>query len=152
MMTMINTPKTRGKLLFDMSLSRYNTWGVGGNAQCVFHPEDIEDLSHFLANTDADIPLTWLGLGSNVLIRDGGIEGIVIVTQTGQFSLHVIQTRLVWIVNRLDVYEHQHGICARHRQCVTLGQSAAVHWIHMSHSIDRMNTAWIGVCKTVRER
>lgn len=83
MMTMLNTPKTRGKLLFDVSLSRYNTWGVGGNAQCVFHPEDIEDLSYFLANTDADIPLTWLGLGSNVLIRDAGIKGIVIVTQTG---------------------------------------------------------------------
>ena len=83
MMAMINTPKTRGKLLFDVSLSRYNTWGVGGKAQCVFHPADIEDLSHFLANTDVDVPLTWLGLGSNVLIRDGGIEGIVIVTQTG---------------------------------------------------------------------
>lgn len=82
-MTMINTPKTRGKLLFDVSLSRYNTWGVGGNAQCVFHPADLEDLSDFLANTDESIPLTWLGLGSNVLIRDGGIEGIVIVTQTG---------------------------------------------------------------------
>ncbi len=83
MMTMINTPTTRGKLLFDVSLSRYNTWGVGGNAQCVFHPADIEDLSDFLANTDKDVPLTWLGLGSNVLIRDGGIEGIVIITQTG---------------------------------------------------------------------
>ncbi len=83
MMTKINTPTTRGKLLFDVSLSRYNTWGVGGTAQCVFHPEDIQDLSDFLANTDANIPLTWLGLGSNVLIRDGGIEGVVIVTQTG---------------------------------------------------------------------
>ncbi len=82
-MTMFNTPKTRGKLLFDVSLSRYNTWGVGGNAQCVFHPADIEDLSYFLANTEANMPLTWLGLGSNVLIRDGGIEGVVIVTQTG---------------------------------------------------------------------
>lgn len=83
MMTMMNTPATRGKLLFDVSLSRYNTWGVGGNAQCVFHPADIEDLCYFLANTANDIPLTWLGLGSNVLIRDGGIEGVVIITQTG---------------------------------------------------------------------
>jgi UDP-N-acetylmuramate dehydrogenase len=82
-MTMIKTPITRGKLLFDVSLSRYNTWGVGGNAQCVFHPADIEDLSYFLANTETDIPLTWLGLGSNVLIRDGGIKGVVIVTHTG---------------------------------------------------------------------
>ena len=83
MMSMINTPTTRGKLLFNESLSRYNTWGVGGQAQCIFHPADIEDLSHFLANTDSDVPLTWLGLGSNVLIRDGGIKGVVIITQTG---------------------------------------------------------------------
>ncbi|MDW3096311.1 MAG: UDP-N-acetylmuramate dehydrogenase [Gammaproteobacteria bacterium] len=82
-MAKISTPETRGKLLFDVSLSRYNTWGVGGNAQCVFHPADIEDLSDFLANTSDDVPITWLGLGSNVLIRDGGIKGVVIVTQTG---------------------------------------------------------------------
>ncbi len=83
MMAKIKTPETRGKLLFNESLSRYNTWGVGGNAQCVFHPADLEDLSNFLANTDKDVPITWLGLGSNVLIRDGGIKGVVIVTQTG---------------------------------------------------------------------
>ena len=88
MMTKINTPETRGKLLFDVSLSRYNTWGVGGNAQCVFHPEDVEDLSNFLVNTDEDIPITWLGLGSNVLIRDGGIAGVVIVTQAGLKKIH----------------------------------------------------------------
>lgn len=82
-MTKINTPKTRGNLLFDTSLARYNTWGVGGNAECLFHPADIEDLKYFLANTDNSMPITWLGLGSNVLIRDGGIEGAVIITQSG---------------------------------------------------------------------
>lgn len=81
MMTMINTPIPRGKLHYDVSLSRYNTWGVGGNAQCIFQPADIEDLSNFLAQKDSSVPVTWLGLGSNVLIRDGGISGIVIVTQ-----------------------------------------------------------------------
>jgi len=82
-MTNINTPKTRGKVFFNASLSRYNTWNVGGNAECIFHPADLDDLSSFLSNTDEQIPITWLGLGSNVLIRDGGIDGIVIVTHTG---------------------------------------------------------------------
>ena len=81
MMTRIHTPNPRGKLSFDVALARYNTWGVGGNAECVFHPADIEDLCEFLANVDAGVAITWLGLGSNVLIRDGGISGIVVVTQ-----------------------------------------------------------------------
>ena len=82
-MTKLNVPNMRGKLLFDEPLSRYNTWGVGGRAECVFVPADIEDLSNFLANTNQQIPITWLGLGSNVLVRDGGIEGVVIITQRG---------------------------------------------------------------------
>jgi len=103
-MTMINSPETRGKLLFDVPLSRYNTWGVGGNAQCVFHPADIEDLSYFLANTEANVSLTWLGLGSNVLIRDGGIEGVVIVTQTGLKKIRF---------DGQSVYAHAGVACAK---------------------------------------
>ena len=82
-MTMFDTPNTRGKLLFDVPMTRYNTWGVGGNAQCVFIPSDVADLAKFLAGLEAGIPVTWLGLGSNVLIRDGGIQGVVVVTQGG---------------------------------------------------------------------
>ncbi len=82
-MTMFDAPKTRGKLLFDVPMTKYNTWGVGGNAQCVFSPLDLDDLSVFLKGLDSGVSVTWLGLGSNVLIRDGGIEGVVIVTQGG---------------------------------------------------------------------
>lgn len=83
MMTMFKTPDTRGKLLFNVPMTKYNTWGVGGNAQCVYLPADLDDLSTFLSGLEAGIPVTWLGLGSNVLIRDGGIDGVVIVTQSG---------------------------------------------------------------------
>ena len=83
MMTQINTPNVRGKLLFNEALTRYNTWGVGGVAECLFQPADLNDLKAFLAYIDPEIRLTWLGLGSNVLVRDGGIEGVVIVTQGG---------------------------------------------------------------------
>ncbi len=81
MMANFQPPNTRGKLEFNVSLARYNTWGVGGEAECVFRPIDIEDLSQFLATIDSQVPVTWLGLGSNVLIRDGGISGVVIITQ-----------------------------------------------------------------------
>ena len=82
-MTRFDTPKTRGKLMFDVSMSKFNTWGVGGDAQCLFQPADLNDLCEFLANIDPDISVTWLGLGSNVLIHDSGIKGVVIVTQNG---------------------------------------------------------------------
>lgn len=82
-MTNIKTPKSRGEIFYNASLSRYNTWNVGGNAECIFHPADLDDLSDFLAGLAQDIPVTWLGLGSNVLIRDGGIDGVTIVTQSG---------------------------------------------------------------------
>ena len=80
-MTEFNTSNVRGQVSLDASLSRFNTWGVGGKAECLFQPADLEDLSMFLANTDTQVPITWLGLGSNVLIRDGGISGVVIITQ-----------------------------------------------------------------------
>ncbi len=81
MMTNIDTSVTRGKVLLNASLAKYNTWGVGGKAECIFQPADLEDLSGFLARNPENVPVTWLGLGSNVLIREGGISGIIIVTQ-----------------------------------------------------------------------
>lgn len=81
MMTLFNTPEVRGELLFDVPMSDYNTWQVGGNAQCLFKPADLDDLSNFMASIEEHVDINWLGLGSNVLIRDGGISGIVIVTQ-----------------------------------------------------------------------
>ena len=114
-MTMFDTPNTRGKLLFDVPMTKYNTWGVGGNAQCVFSPVDIDDLVKFLAELNSDIPITWLGLGSNVLIRDGGIQGVVIVTQSG----------LKEITFANDGVHAQAGVaCAKlARTCVSKGMS-----------------------------
>ncbi len=83
MMAINRPPNTRGNVAYDVSLARYNTWGVGGQAECIFHPEDIDDLRYFLSQINPIVPITWIGLGSNVLIRDGGIEGVVIITQPG---------------------------------------------------------------------
>jgi len=70
-----------GKLLRDEPLSKYTTWRVGGPAKQLHKPANLQDLSHFLASLPEDEPLLWLGLGSNTLIRDGGFNGTVILTQ-----------------------------------------------------------------------
>lgn len=71
----------RGKLLANEPLSRYTSWRTGGPADYVYLPADLTDLSDFLKSLPAEMPVTWLGLGSNTLIRDGGLEGVVVVTQ-----------------------------------------------------------------------
>jgi UDP-N-acetylmuramate dehydrogenase len=76
-----------GKLLQDVSLADYNAWRVGGSADLLYIPSNISDLAQFIKTLPSDLPLCWLGLGSNVLIRDGGIEGAVIVTQGGLTQL-----------------------------------------------------------------
>ena len=53
-------------------------WAVGGPAERFFIPADEQDLARWLAGRDADEPLTWLGLGSNLLVRDGGVAGDVV--------------------------------------------------------------------------
>lgn len=71
--------RIRGELLKNHPLARYTSWRVGGVADQVFIPADLADLGGFLQSLPATEPLTWLGLGSNVLIRDGGIRGTVIL-------------------------------------------------------------------------
>ena len=71
----------RGTLLLNEPLGRYTSWRVGGPARRLYRPADQEDLASFLAGLDADEPLFWLGLGSNLLISDAGFPGTVIHTQ-----------------------------------------------------------------------
>lgn len=71
----------RGELRQQENLARYTSWRVGGNARQTYRPADLEDLKVFLNTLPENETLIWLGLGSNVLIRDGGILGTVIITQ-----------------------------------------------------------------------
>lgn len=71
----------RGTLLLNEPLGRYTSWRVGGPAARLYRPADQQDLAQFLAGLDADEPLFWLGLGSNLLISDAGFPGTVIHTQ-----------------------------------------------------------------------
>ena len=72
--------RVRGVLKFNEPMARHTTWRVGGPAQRYFEPADLQDLQNFLARLADDEPLFWLGLGSNLLVRDGGIRGTVIAT------------------------------------------------------------------------
>ncbi|MEE9348286.1 MAG: UDP-N-acetylmuramate dehydrogenase [Robiginitomaculum sp.] len=71
-------PQVRGKLSFNVPLAPYTWLRVGGPAQALFIPKDINDLSLFLAQCPDDIPVRVLGVASNTLVRDGGVEGVTI--------------------------------------------------------------------------
>src|ERR1700744_1391275 len=71
-------PKLRGRLLADQSLAELTWFRVGGPAQVLFMPEDEDDLSYCLARLPAEIPVTVIGLGSNLIVRDGGVPGVVV--------------------------------------------------------------------------
>ena len=68
----------RGRLLANQSLAELTWFRVGGPAQALFMPEDENDLAYLLANLPRDIPVTVVGLGSNLIVRDGGVPGVVI--------------------------------------------------------------------------
>jgi len=71
-------PAVRGKILMDEPLAPFTWFRVGGPADVIFLPEDEDDLAAFLRGLDAGVPVTPLGVGSNTLVRDGGVEGVVV--------------------------------------------------------------------------
>ena len=71
-------PDLRGRLLANQPLAELTWFRVGGPAQVLFMPEDEADLAYFLAQLPAEIPVTVIGLGSNLIVRDGGVPGVVI--------------------------------------------------------------------------
>jgi UDP-N-acetylmuramate dehydrogenase len=71
-------PELRGRLLANQSLDTQSWFRTGGPAQALFMPADEHDLSYFLKNSPADVPLTVIGASSNLIIRDGGVPGVVV--------------------------------------------------------------------------
>ena len=71
-------PEVRGRLLRDEPLAPFTWFRVGGAADILFLPADAEDLAAFLKALPAEVPVTVLGVGSNVIVRDGGVEGVVV--------------------------------------------------------------------------
>jgi UDP-N-acetylmuramate dehydrogenase len=71
-------PELRGRLLANQALGEFTWFRVGGPAQAFFMPEDENDLAYGLRNLPAEIPVTVIGAGSNLIVRDGGVPGVVI--------------------------------------------------------------------------
>jgi UDP-N-acetylmuramate dehydrogenase len=71
-------PELRGRLLANQPLGEFTWFRVGGPAQVFFMPEDENDLAYMLRNLPPDIPVTVIGAGSNLIVRDGGVQGVVI--------------------------------------------------------------------------
>ncbi|HSD73314.1 MAG TPA: UDP-N-acetylmuramate dehydrogenase [Steroidobacteraceae bacterium] len=107
-----------GRVLFNEPMARHTSWHVGGPADVFFQPRDADDLAAFLRSLPGGTPLHWIGLGSNVLIRDGGLRGVVI-------STHGTLDRLER-VSDTDVFCEAGVACARlAKQCVKWGLGPA---------------------------
>lgn len=71
-------PKVKGKYVRNEPLAKYTWLGVGGPAEVMYYPQDNEDLCFFMKNKPYNLPIFLIGSGSNLLVRDGGIPGVVI--------------------------------------------------------------------------
>jgi UDP-N-acetylmuramate dehydrogenase len=111
-------PEIAARVLKDVPMAKHTSWHVGGPADLFFTPHDAMDLASFLRQLPPDVPLLWIGLGSNLLVRDGGIRGAVISTHgaLGAFA-RLSATRI----------QAEAGVpCARiARQCVKWGLGPA---------------------------
>jgi UDP-N-acetylmuramate dehydrogenase len=103
-----------GRVRYDEPMSAHTSWHAGGPADVLFSPRDVDDLSAFLRVLPAEMKLYWVGLGSNLLVREGGIRGVVIATP-GAFTR--IERR-----SQTRVYCEASVPCARiARLCVNWG-------------------------------
>ena len=100
----VKLPTTRGKLTDNQMLSDLTWLRVGGPAEYFFQPSDLEDLMYFLSNVPDNISLFPIGVGSNLLVRDGGIKGVVIRLGKGFNSVEVSNGLVVAGAAALDSF------------------------------------------------
>jgi UDP-N-acetylmuramate dehydrogenase len=87
-------PQVRGRLIANQSLAELTWFRVGGPAQVLFVPEDEADLAYALGDLPMDLPVTVVGLGSNLIVRDGGVPGVVIRLGRGFSDIAIEGTRV----------------------------------------------------------
>jgi UDP-N-acetylmuramate dehydrogenase len=96
-------PELRGRLLANQPLGEFTWFRVGGPAQAFFMPEDENDLAYFLRNLSTEIPVTVIGAGSNLIVRDGGVPGVVIRLGRGFNDVRIEEHRVTAGTAMLDV-------------------------------------------------
>jgi UDP-N-acetylmuramate dehydrogenase len=111
-------PEFSARVLKDESMAKHTSWHVGGPADLFFTPRDAMDLAAFMRQLPSEVPLLWIGLGSNLLVRDGGIRGAVVATHGALGSLERVSATRI---------QAEAGVpCARiARQCVKWGLGPA---------------------------
>lgn len=85
----------RGRLLVNEPMSRHTSWRVGGPADRLYIPADLDDLAAFFKSLPPQEPVHWVGLGSNLLVRDGGVRGTVIMTSGALNGLGILREGVV---------------------------------------------------------
>ena len=87
-------PTVRGRLTADAPLAGITWFRVGGAAEVMFRPADVDDLAEFLAEKPGEVPVTVMGVGSNLLVRDGGVPGVVLRLGRGFAEIAVEERRI----------------------------------------------------------
>jgi UDP-N-acetylmuramate dehydrogenase len=95
-LTYLEQTGLRGELRFDEPMARHVSWRAGGRAARAFFPADLDDLALFLRATRGDEPLLLVGLGSNLLVRDGGYSGTVVFTHRALADLRLLDDASVY--------------------------------------------------------
>ncbi len=112
------SPEFSARVLYDVPMSKHTSWHAGGPADIFFTPRDTLDLASFLRQLPPAIPMLWIGLGSNLLVRDGGVRGAVVSLHGSLGTLERLSATRI---------HAQAGVpCARiARQCVKWGLGPA---------------------------
>jgi UDP-N-acetylmuramate dehydrogenase len=132
----------RGRLMPDAAMDKLTWFRAGGHAELLFQPADEDDLAAFLKLLPADVPVLVVGVGSNLLVRDGGIEGVVIRLSAKGFGA----------VSVLDDVTIRAGAAALDKQVAAAALDAGIGGFHFYHGIPgsiggalRMNAGANGV-------
>jgi UDP-N-acetylmuramate dehydrogenase len=96
-------PPVRGRLTENAPLAPVTWFRVGGAAEVMFRPADVDDLMEFLAAKPSDVPMTVIGVASNLLVRDGGVPGVVVRLGRGFVEVKVDGTTVVAGTGALDL-------------------------------------------------
>jgi UDP-N-acetylmuramate dehydrogenase len=112
------SPEFSTRVLHDVSMAKHTSWHVGGPADLFFTPRDVMDAAAFVRQLPSSMPLLWIGLGSNLLVRDGGVRGAVVSTHGALGTLERLSATRI---------QAEAGVpCARiARQCVKWGLGPA---------------------------
>jgi hypothetical protein len=121
------TQPLRGELRSDVSMSRHVSWRAGGRADRVYIPADLDDLASFMRTLPEAEPLLVVGLGSNLLVRDGGFRGTVVLLLllTQLKNTQMICSKQLVKVNHITLLKEQHreGLLSLKRQLLFRDQS-----------------------------